>query len=84
MLARGLDVARAERAVTAIQGAAPFCTAPQIYDVAPIVRNVRQHSAARHGAAVDPAATVGEEATGRKHDLICHQRRAGATRRVRV
>lgn len=78
------DGACAKRAVAAIQGAAPLGTTPQVYDVAPIVGNVRQHRAARHVAAVDPAATVGEEATGRKHDLICHQRCAGATRRVCV
>ena len=77
-------VACAQRAVAAIQGAAPLSAAPQVYDVPPILGNVCQHSATRHGAAVDPAATVGEEATGRKHDLICHQRRAGATRRVCV
>jgi hypothetical protein len=78
------DVACAKRTVAAVQGAAPLGPAPQVYDVPPIVGNVRQHGAARHGAAVDPAATVGEEATGRKHGLICHQRRAGATRRVPV
>ena len=78
------DGACAKRAVAAIQRAAPLGAAPQVYDVAPVVGNVRQHRATRHGAAVDPAATVGEEATGRKHDLICHQRRAGATRRACV
>ena len=29
-------------------------------------------------------ATVSKEPTGRKHGLICHQRRAGATRRAAV
>jgi len=78
------DVAWAKRAVAAIQSAATLGAAPQVYDAPAIVGNACQYRAARHGPAVDPAATVGEEATGRKHGLICHQRRAGATRRVRV
>jgi hypothetical protein len=36
-----LDGAGAKRAVAAIQGAAPLGAAPQVYDVAPIVGNVR-------------------------------------------
>jgi len=66
--------------VASIEGAASFGAASQVYDPAAIDGDLRQDRASRHGPAVDPAATVSKQATGREHDLICHQRRAGATR----
>jgi hypothetical protein len=67
-----LDGARAQGTVAAIQGAAPLGAAAQVYDAPPIVGDSRQDRAARHRPAVDPAATVGEQATDRKHTIICH------------
>jgi hypothetical protein len=59
-------------AVATIERATSLAAAPQVYRVTAIDWDVRQDRAARHGPAVDPRATVGEEATGRKHGLICH------------
>jgi hypothetical protein len=59
-------------AVATVESATSLAAAPQVYRVAAIDCDVRQDRAARHGPAVDPGATVGEEATGRKHGLICH------------
>jgi len=66
--------------VASIEGAPSFGAAAQVYDAAAIDGDLRQDRASRHGPAVDPAATVSEQATGREHGLICHQWRAGATR----
>lgn len=70
--------------VTSIESAASFGAPPQIYDATAIDSHPRQDRATRHGSAVDPGATVSKEATGREHDLMCHQCREGATRRAVV
>jgi hypothetical protein len=72
VLSRSFGRPSATRAVATIESAAPLGATPQVHGAAAIDGDLRQDGAARHGAAVDPSATVGEEATGRKHDLICH------------
>jgi len=84
VLAGGLHRSRARGGGATIERAAALGTTPQVDDTAAIDWNPRQDRAARHRAAVDPTATVGDEATGHRHDIICRQRRAGATRRTVV
>lgn len=73
---------RATEAVATVEGAAPLGAAPQVHRAAALDWDLRQHGSARHGSSVDPGATVCKQATGRQHDLMCHQRGAGATRRT--
>lgn len=70
--------------VAPVERAAAVGAAAQIYDAATVDGDRREHGASRHGPPVDPAATVSKQTTGREHDLICHQRCAGATRRAVV
>jgi hypothetical protein len=80
VLGRSFGRPSATEAVATVEGAAPLGAAPQVHRAAALDGDLRQHGPARHGTAVDPGATVGKQATGRKHGLICHQRGAGATR----
>ena len=73
----------ANRAVAAIEGAAPLGTFPQVHHAAPILGDQRQDPTARHRTAIDPAATVGKQAA-HEHVLISHHRGAGATRSAAV
>jgi len=84
VLGWGLRRSRARGRGATIERAAALGTAPQVDDTAAIDGNSRQDHAARHRATVDPTATIGEEATGHGHDIICRQWRAGATRRTVV
>ena len=80
VLTRGLAGARPADAVAAIEGAAAVGTAPQVHHAAAFDGDVLERRAARFSAPVNPAATVGKQASGQRHDLICHSWRAGATR----
>jgi hypothetical protein len=59
-------------AVATVEGATSLGAAPQVHRTAALDGDLRQHCPARRGSAVDPGATVGKQATGRKHGLICH------------
>jgi len=69
---RRLGRPSATGAIATIERTASLAAAPQVHCVTAIDWDVRQDRAARYGPAVDPGATVGEEATGRKHGLMCH------------
>ena len=82
MLTGGLVRPRAALAVAPVEGAAPLGALPQVHHPATILEDACQEHAARHRTAIDAAATVGKQATDRKHALISHYRGAGATRRA--
>lgn len=80
MLAGRLGRPRADRTVAAIEGAAPFGAMAEVHDSATIDGDKGQDPAARHCTPIDPGATVGNQAAGRRHAQIWHHRVMGATR----